>query len=193
MRSTLGSNPTESVVAEVAAAVESLPSLDLHQLRVRWRKTFRKPAPEHLGRSLLIRIIAYKLQEQVYGGLDRESVRYLETIAANLKAGLGPRSVPAVPDHRTGRLRPGTMLLREYEGVVHRVAVMPDGFTWNGTSFRSLSEVARAMTGTNWNGPRFFGLRDNPPSKPSAGTSRGKGTRGVGIHTCAAPLKGEAL
>ncbi len=182
MRPSSGSNPTETVAAELTAAVEGLSGLDFHQLRVRWRKTFRKQAPEHLGRSLLIRIIAYKLQEQAYGGLDRESVRYLDTIAANLKAGLGAKSVPAVPDPRTGKLRPGTLLLREYEGVAQRVAVTSDGFTWNGAAFGSLSEVARAMTGTNWNGPRFFGLRDRPSSQSSA--NRGESSaRGEGGET----------
>lgn len=194
MRPTSGPNPADTVSTELTAALERLPALDLHQLRVRWRKTFRKQAPEHLGRSLLIRIIAYKLQEQAYGGLDRECVRYLETIAANLKAGLGPKSVPAVPDHRAAKLRPGTMLLREYEGVVHRVSVMSDGFIWNGTAFGSLSGVARAMTGTNWNGPRFFGLRDKLTSKSSVAKSQGERTQGAGIQaTSSGQLAGRAL
>ncbi len=191
MRPTTGSNPTEIVAAELTAAVEGLSGLDLHQLRVRWRKTFRKQAPEHLGRSLLIRIIAYKIQEQAYGGLDRASIRYLEKIAANMKVGMGPKSVPAVPDPRIGKLRPGTLLLREFEGVVHRVAVTSDGFKWNGAAFGSLSEIARAMTGTNWNGPRFFGLRDKPLSKSSA--NRAERARGEGGETPRAgqPARGE--
>jgi hypothetical protein len=68
--------------------------------------------------------------------------------------------VPPVPDPRRGRLRPGTFLEREHGGALHRVTVLENGFSWQGKAFQSLSEVARAITGTNWNGPRFFGLRD---------------------------------
>lgn len=151
--------PADNVSAQLAA----LTSSDLHQLRVQWRKLMRSEAPAHLTRSLLLRILAYKVQELAYGGLDRESVRYLDRIAERLAAG-DTNPVPPVPDPRRGRLRPGTLLEREHGGTLHRVSVIEEGFSWQGRTYQSLSEVARAITGTNWNGPRFFGLRDRDSS-----------------------------
>ncbi len=148
---------------KVTARLAALTSSDLHQLRVQWRKLMRSEAPAHLTRSLLLRILAYKVQELAYGGLDRESVRYLDKIAERLEAG-DRNPVPPVPDPRRGRLRPGTMLEREHDGILQRVSVIDEGFSWQGTTYQSLSEVARAITGTNWNGPRFFGLRDKDSS-----------------------------
>lgn len=164
----------------VSARLVALTSSDLHQLRVQWRKLMRSEAPAHLTRSLLLRILAYKVQELAYGGLDRESVRYLDKIAERLEAG-DRNPVPPVPDPRRGRLRPGTLLEREHGGVLHRVSVVEAGFSWQGRTFQSLSEVARAITGTNWNGPRFFGLRDreSPAHKgPHSVRSAADGGRG---------------
>ncbi len=143
---------------ELASALRALPELDLHELRVRWRKLYRRPAPAHLRRALLIRIMAYRMQADVLGHLDRDAARFLDRVAAALKAGKGKDAVPPVP--RVRRLKPGTLLVREHDGVLQRVTVMADGYAWNGQTYSSLSEVARAITGTNWNGPRFFGLRD---------------------------------
>ncbi|MCO5091731.1 DUF2924 domain-containing protein [Bosea sp. (in: a-proteobacteria)] len=164
----------------VSAQLAALTSSDLHQLRVQWRKLMRNEAPAHLTRSLLLRILAYKVQELAYGGLDRESVRYLDRIAERLAAG-DPNPVPPVPDPRRGRLRPGTLLEREHGGTLHRVSVIEAGFSWQGRTYQSLSEVARAITGTNWNGPRFFGLRDkdSPARKgPRRVPSASDGDRG---------------
>ena len=145
----------------IAAEVARLGALDLHELRVRWRKLFRKEAPAHLSRSLLSRVIAYKLQAHAYGDLDRETVRFLEQIwRESERRGEGAKAkivVPPVPEPRG--LKSGTLLVREHEGTLHRVTVVGGGFRWNETQYRSLSEVARAITGTRWNGPRFFGLR----------------------------------
>ena len=152
---------------EVNATVAALENLDLHDLRIRWRKLFRSSAPPHLPRYLLLRIIAYRIQANAYGGLDRETARYLDRIgkdyqkrraAGEITSGKNPPPVPPVPEKRS--LKPGTILAREHDGVLHRVIVAEGGFTWNDAKYRSLSEVARAITGTNWNGPRFFGLRD---------------------------------
>lgn len=150
---------SDPLAAKVSAQLAALTSSDLHQLRVQWRKLMRSEAPAHLTRGLLLRILAYKVQELAYGGLDRESVRYLDRIAERLAAG-DRNPVPPVPDPRRGRLRPGTLLEREHGGALHRVSVIEAGFSWQGQTYQSLSEVARAITGTNWNGPRFFGLRD---------------------------------
>jgi hypothetical protein len=127
--------------------------LDLAGLQARWRTMFGRRAPAHLPRHLLLRIAAYRLQAEVHGDLNPASVRSLERLAKAGASGSAP-----LPD--VGSVRPGTLLVREWNGVVHRVMALDQGFAWNGTSYRSLSEVARAITGTRWNGPRFFGLRE---------------------------------
>lgn len=151
-------------VDPIAAEVARLGDLDLHELRVRWRKLFRKEAPLHLSRFLLHRVLAYRIQANAYGDLDRETMRFLDRVARG-RAGGDKVRIPPVEDIRAGRLKPGTMLVREHDGVRHRVMIMQDGFAWNGTTYDSLSAVARAITGTNWNGPRFFGLRDRAKPK----------------------------
>src|SRR5215207_9653695 len=151
----------------IRVEIARLGDLDLDALRLRWRKLFRASAPAHLTRSLLLRIIAYRIQANAYGDLDRATLRFLDKIAraheARRASGETRRAVPAIPpvDQRRS-LKPGTELMREHAGTMHRVVVIEDGFSWNGATYRSLSEVARAITGTNWNGPRFFGLRDRP-------------------------------
>jgi hypothetical protein len=146
--------------------IGALRDLDLTGLRERWEKLYRRPAPAHLPAYLLFRIMAYKMQADALGDLDRDTVRFLDAVAADWKKrkaagvrlGKAPPPVPPVPARRS--LKPGTILAREHNGELHRVVVMPDGFAWNGKTYGSLSEVARAITGTKWNGPRFFGLRD---------------------------------
>ncbi len=100
-------------------------------------------------------MIAYRLQEEAFGGLDRATVKLLDGLARGEK--------PASAVKR--RLKPGTVLVREYQGERHTVTVVPDGFLWRGTTYSSLSTIARAITGTAWGGPRFFGLR-GPGSRP---------------------------
>lgn len=160
--------PEPKTVEQLRAEIYGLKELDAEGLRARWRKLFRAPAPPHLPKYLLFRILAYRVQANVLGDLDRDSVRYLQKVAEEReqrhKAGaLRPRGskavpkIPPVPDRRS--LKPGTILVREHAGVLHRVMTMEQGFAWNGVTYRSLSEVAQAITGTNWNGPRFFGVR----------------------------------
>jgi hypothetical protein len=156
--------------------------MDLEALRLRYRQLHRKAAPAHLPRWLLIRVVAYRLQALAQGDLEPETLRYLDRVArdqqkgraegARGKVASGGRSRPAgaviapVPT----RLRPGTQLVREHGGELHRVIVLEQGFSWNGAAFTSLSQIARKITGTNWNGPAFFGLRPNrTPSRASAG------------------------
>jgi Protein of unknown function (DUF2924) len=160
--------PADSAVdlANLSEQVAALSSLSLDQIRVRWRKLFRRPAPAHLARYLLFRVIAYRIQANALGDLDKEAVRFLDAVAADWQKRRAagetnskrPPPIPPVPAKRS--LKVGTILAREYAGELQRVIVLEDGFSWNGTPYRSLSEVARAITGTNWNGPRFFGLRD---------------------------------
>ncbi|MGC1776328.1 MAG: DUF2924 domain-containing protein [Xanthobacteraceae bacterium] len=144
----------ESLEVEIAR----LSDLDFGNLQSRWRTVFRRRAPPHLSRHLLFRILAYRLQADYLGDLDDESRRLLDGSGSPEDAGKR-----AVDLHRpTAEVRPGTMLAREWNGRMHRVAVLVDGFAWNGKIYPSLSVIALAITGTRWNGPRFFGLRDKP-------------------------------
>ena len=161
--------------ADLGAEIAALGDLDVQGLRLRWRRLFRKPAPPHLPRYLLLRIIAYRIQANAYGDLDRETVRFLDRIArerekrrasGEIRRTKASPPIPPVPEKHS--LKPGTILVREHEGMLHKVTVVNGGFAWNETTYRSLSEIARAITGTNWNGPRFFGLRDKTKSKRSA-------------------------
>ena len=136
--------------------IAHLRDLDLDGLRARWRSLTGRAAPAHVPKTLLMGVLAYRVQAAALGDLDRATVRLLERIASEGR--LSKRVEVPVPD-RVG-LRPGTVLVREWEGGSQRVMVMADGYAWNGTTYQSLSKVARAITGTRWNGPRFFGLRD---------------------------------
>jgi hypothetical protein len=103
-------------------------------------------------------MLAYRLQADHLGDLDGESKHLLDDTASPEAA--GKRAMDA--SRRTAVVRPGTVLVREWQGRMHRVAVLAEGFAWNGTTYPSLSRIALAITGTRWNGPRFFGLRDKP-------------------------------
>jgi hypothetical protein len=119
---------------------------------------------DHLPRHLLYRVLAYRLQADHLGDLDSESQRLLDRSGSPENA--GHRAVDL--SRRTASLRPGTMLGREWNGQMQRVAVLADGFAWNGKTYPSLSKVAFAITGTRWNGPKFFGLRDKPSRKSTS-------------------------
>ena len=142
--------------------IARLRGLDVGELRARWHTVFRRRAPPHLPRHLLFRILAYRLQADRLGQLDNESRRLLDRIGSGSAERIG-RLVADLNLPRT-ELRPGTLLTREWDGHLERVMVLADGFAWNGKTYRSLSKVAFAMTGTRWSGPRFFGL-DQPPSE----------------------------
>jgi Protein of unknown function (DUF2924) len=133
--------------------------LDIAEFRKRWHTLLRQQAPAHLPRHLLFRVLAYRLQADQLGDLDSESRRLLDYSESPEKA--GQRAVDL--RRRAVELRPGMVLGREWNGRVHRVVVLADGFAWNGKTYPSLSNVAFAITGTRWNGPRFFGLRDKAP------------------------------
>jgi Protein of unknown function (DUF2924) len=148
--------------AAIEAEIARVRSLALDALRRRWRVVFGRTPPAGLSKDLLGRMIAWRMQEQAFGGLDRESLRFLEGLARH---GGSPRR----------RLKPGTVLVRDYQGQRHTVTVAPDGFDWQGATYPSLSAVARAITGTAWNGPRFFGLVRPNGTTP---TRSNKGVRG---------------
>jgi len=136
--------------------IARLRDLDVGGLRNRWHTVFGRQAPPHLPRHLLFRVLAYRRQADQLGDLDSESRRLLDSSGSPETA--GQRAVEL--RRRTTELRPGTVLGREWSGQMHRVAVLAEGFAWNGNTYPSLSKIALAITGTRWNGPRFFGLRD---------------------------------
>ena len=142
--------------------IARLRGLDVGQLRARWHTVFRRGAPPHLPRHLLFRILAYRLQADQLGDIDAGSQRLLDRIGSG-SLDETDRLVADLHRSRT-ELKPGTLLTREWDGHLQRVMVLADGFSWNGETYRSLSKVAFAMTGTRWSGPRFFGL-DQPPSE----------------------------
>ena len=132
--------------AAIAAEIERVRSLRLDGLRRQWRLMFGRLPPAGLSKDLLGRMIAARLQERAFGGLDRDSQRFLKSLARHQH-----------PPRR--QLKPGTLLVREYHGRRHTVTTVRDGFEWQGTTYPSLSAIARAITGTSWSGPRFFALQ----------------------------------
>jgi hypothetical protein len=132
--------------AAIAAEIDRIRSLRLDALRRQWRLVFGRAPPAGLCKDLLGRMIAVHLQERAFGGLDRDSLRFLQGLARHER-----------PSRR--QLKPGTVLVREYQGQRHTVTTVRDGFDWQGTTYPSLSSIARAITGTAWSGPRFFALR----------------------------------
>jgi Protein of unknown function (DUF2924) len=147
----------------LANEIARLRGLGVEKLRARWHTAFRRRAPPHLPRHLLFHILAYRLQADRLGELDADSRRLLDRIGSRASDEID-RLVADLNRPRT-ELKPGTLLTREWEGHPQRVMVLADGFSWNGTTYPSLSKLAFAMTGTRWNGPRFFGLRDHPASE----------------------------
>lgn len=125
----------------------------VHDLRVAWRRLYRAEPPSALTRDLLLRGIAYKEQEQQHGGLGQATKRLLRTLAQSAGSEGGRALVPAP------MLKAGARLVRHWRGTTYTVLVLDNGFEHEGGHYRSLSEVAHHITGTNWSGPRFFGLR----------------------------------
>lgn len=137
--------------------IAHLRDLDLHGLQARWKTMLRQQPPPHLPRHLLFAILAYRLQADELGDLDPATARLLRQIAT----GAGTLEASRLTDEfgrRRAELKAGTILMREWNAQTHRVMVVDEGFAWNGKTYDSLSKVAFAITGTHWNGPRFFGL-----------------------------------
>jgi Protein of unknown function (DUF2924) len=139
--------------------IAHLHGLDLRGLRARWQSVFQRPAPAHLTRHLLFAVIAYRIQADRFGELDHETKQVLDRTTAREARPVTSARLASFDQKRT-ELTPGTVLVREWDRRTQRVMVMADGFAWNGQTYDSLSKLAFAITGTKWNGPRFFGLRD---------------------------------
>lgn len=142
---------------ELSQRIAALNGLTAQQLRDEWRRLYRGQPPR-LSRDLLIRTIAYRMQELVYGGLSKATQRKLDALTKELKV---KGSIVVTPDKS---LRSGARLVREWRGKTHTVVVTEDGFEYAGKTFPSLTKIAHAVTGAHWSGPRFFGLIRKPGS-----------------------------
>ena len=157
-------NASKPVSSEaIADEISRLSRLPLRELRAAWQAEFRRAPPKPLWRDLLLRTLAWRIQEKAFGGHDKTTLKLLEAYKQK-RAG----------DERCQRLKPGTVLVRDFEGVRHTVTILPEGFVWQDKTYSSLSAIAKMITGTNWNGPRFFGLRE------------AHGKRGCGLQETAA-------
>ena len=134
-----------------------LSTLDIGELRQHWRGLYKTQPPPNLSRELLARAVAHRMQELALGGLHPEPQRQLLRIAQQFKE-TGAATIRARPE-----LKPGTRLMREWQGRTYDVLVLDGGFSSQNTRYRSLSSIARKITGTPWSGPLFFGLKPNRP------------------------------
>jgi len=146
---------------EIEARIVALEALTTTDLQIEWRRVYRATPPTRLSRDLLLRGVAYKIQEQAHGGLSLAIKRRLRT----LSGGSDNRRTRAAA---TIALRPGTKLVREWHGHVHTVGVLDDGFAYRGERYRSLTQIARQITGVHWSGPLFFGVSKRRPAIEAA-------------------------
>jgi hypothetical protein len=144
--------------ADLTLEVAGLPTLHTTALEKKWAALFDAEPSPHLGRNFMIRAIAYRLQEKALGGLKPSTLRILDRVAD----GSGSNESKRAPARRAGA---GTVLIREWGGVTHRVTVLDDAVVYRGRRYKSLSEVARVITGAHWSGPMFFGLRNRSKEK----------------------------
>lgn len=136
----------------IEAEINRIQSMKIAELRILWRTKMKREPPKAFGPDLLRRSLAYKIQEEAYGGLNPKTARLLNQLVAQFIKNNGKVVVPR-------RIKAGAVLVREWKGKSHRVTVEEDGFSYEDKPYRNLSEIARSITGTRWNGPRFFGLR----------------------------------
>jgi Protein of unknown function (DUF2924) len=140
---------SEDLTLEVA----QLPALDLPALQRKWVTLFGADPSPHLGRQFMIRALAYRLQEKALGGLKPSTLKILDRVVDGAASAESERAL-------TRRASAGTVLIRQWHGVSHRVTVLDHEVVYRGRRYQSLSEVARVITGTHWSGPVFFGLKN---------------------------------
>jgi len=149
----MNKNRTGPPAEKLANELATLPTLDKRILRERWKAIYGSEPPARTSQSLMAMAIAYRLQEQVFGGLKPSTRRLLAHIAGDASEA---RPIAAAHGRKA---TPGTVLLRQWHGVTHRVTVLDKGVLFRGRRYRSLSEVAAEITGSRWSGPLFFGLK----------------------------------
>jgi hypothetical protein len=166
--------PIQPADPAVEAELDRLAVMPIVQLRLRYREMFRGDPPKAFGPDLLRRSIAHRTQEKAYGGLSRSAQRLLDQLMKSYAA--KPNGKIVLPR----RIKPGSVLVREWNGKSHHVMVLADGFAYDGETHTNLSEIAVLITGTRWNGPRFFGLRpktqerDEPAALDPSGRTKRK-------------------
>jgi hypothetical protein len=138
---------------DLGQQLEGLPRLERTALRELWRELFGNVPHPRLRREILIPVLAYRLQEKTLGGLKPSTEKRLKALAEDFMNGNKPA------DSLILQPRAGTRIVREWKGRLHEVAVLDEGFEYDGSSYRSLSEIAREITGTRWSGPAFFGMK----------------------------------
>jgi hypothetical protein len=144
------------MTVSLAEKIAQLQALQTQALRDLWGEAFGTPPPKRLSRDLLLRALAYHVQEQALGGLRPITRRRLARAVQDLGSERGPAAGPVA-------IKPGTRLLREWQGAMHEVMVLEKGVRYRGETWQSLSAVAREITGARWSGPRFFGLKERRP------------------------------
>ena len=146
----------------VERMIAVIAGLDLDQLRTEWMTRFGTPAPRCRSKEVIRGLLASRIQTETYGGTSPDTARRLRRLAESLerdiRAGNGASNKERIRARTAAVLKPGTMLTREWRGTLHKVQVLDHGFAHAGSTYRSLSEIARSITGTHWSGPRFFGL-----------------------------------
>ena len=157
---TSAAQPAAAPAEPIDAALARISEMTVEQVRVCWRNRFASDPPAAFSKDLLARALCHRLQEQAFGGLSAATSRLLRSL---VKSGAEPPR----------QVKVGSVIIREHQGVVHEVLVVPGGFCWQGKTYDSLSTIAKTITGTGWNGPRFFGLRsrrmDDQEEDPAAG------------------------
>ena len=165
------------------AEIGRLPALSLFELRNRWKMLFGHSAPKSLRRNFLARAVAYQMQAKAYGGLSVGTKRRLREIANAVRNGDANSMLGST------RIRTGTQMIRQWQNTTHTVTAVAGGFEWNGRTFKSLSAVANAITGTNWNGFAFFGVKRAPPGNKNASGPRRTSLRADPDESAAPPSK----
>jgi hypothetical protein len=144
---------------EISEKLAKLPEMGKSALCDLWRTHFKRVAPAGIRKELMIRMLAYRIQEEAFGGLDPKISRRLAQIANSLSK--NPKMVLT----SVARASTGTQLIRSWQGKTHTVTVEESGYQYQGRKYRSLSEIARHITGTQWSGPLFFGLKSRQQKK----------------------------
>lgn len=184
-------SPRERYDAALVAEIARLPDLGHDELRTRWRLLFGHAAPKSLRRRFMARAVAYQMQVAAYGGLSTATRRRLREIALAISNGDRGNAFSGF------QIKPGTQLIRQWQNTTHTVMVLEEGFALDGRTYKSLSAIAKAITGTNWNGYAFFGIkRAARANKAAAGSKRKRSPldladAGDGVRALSRNLKGE--